>query len=460
MSLNKFCVLFFLLLGKSAFAADDWKDGDFTGYLRAGAGTSAAGTQNCYYLGNGDGHGYRLGNECDSYAEFGYSKVFAKADDGVSFIGHLMVNDYSGNSSYSGNPQLSQIFVSMAGWDWLGGGEAWIGERYYERPDIHWMDLQYINLNGTGGGIDNIPTTWGGKFSYALFKDNDTDNLTTTGQNNTPVKTGPTTSNAAVRNDLLYRGLPFTPNGTLDFIAGLITPTTSDPNRHMGYNAHIFYNKDLKSFIDGRNTFGVQFGAGPGTGLGAPAASFNPLSPTTTFGSTNGTVTAGPDNVGSNRMGQSGSTLLDNGTTRLRLLDAVWIQHTPRYSQAWDVIYEGVNSPILGGTSSWYSVGTRQAYAFGNHFKLQAEVGLDVVTYPQAGQESLVKYTLAPTLTLGPQLFDRPELRFFITQANWNGAATNTININNYNNTGALGTATADMSIGLQVEAWWGKTWF
>ena len=429
------------LMSFAAHASDD--EGEYVGYLRVGAGVSQyGGPQNCYYLGNGNGHGYRLGNECDSYTEFGYSKTMAKSDDGVRFVGHIMVNHFSPNSAYSGNLQITQIFVDVKDLSWLNGGTAWMGERYYERPDIHSMDLQYINLNGTGGGFDSINTALGGKFSYALFKDNDTNNF---------VGTAFTSSESAIRNNLLYRELPVNPGGKLDLIFGLITPS-SPSHRYGGFNAHLFHNQEI---LGGNNTFGIQYGVGPGTGRGAPAA-FDPTKPYLAFGSAG----VGPDAVGSNRMGQSGSTLLGGGDTRLRVFDALLIQPTRDFSMSFDLMFQADKSPVYGkGTSNWESFGVRPEYAFTQHFKLQGEVGVDHVTYPGAASESLMKYTIAPTLTLGPGYYDRPELRLFVTHANWNSAAGNTVNANNAGGT-SIGTVKSSTSIGIQLEAFWGKNWF
>ncbi|MBV1774582.1 carbohydrate porin [Burkholderiaceae bacterium DAT-1] len=435
----------------SAFASDD--EGEFTGYLRAGAGTSShGGTQNCYYLGNGNGHGYRLGNECDSYTEFGYSRTMAKADDGVKLVGYIMVNDYSGDSAYSGKLGISQIFVQAKGLDWLNGGTAWVGERYYERPDIHWMDLQYINLNGTGGGFDNIGTDLGGKFSYAIFKDNDTNNIAGTSLNNYSFKS----SNSAIRNNFLYRGLPVNAGGTLDLAVSLITPSSPDnggASRHSGYSLHLFHNQDV---MGGGNTFGVQYGVGAGTGRGDPGT-YTVATPWTAFGS-NGPCC--------NRMGVSGSTLLGSDDTRLRIFDALWIQPTKDFGAGFNYIHQEDKSPVYGingassGTSKWDSFGIRPSYAINEHFKLQGQIGIDRLSYPGTDTENLTTFTIAPTISLGKGFFDRPELRFFVTHAKWNNAATANINANNANSVGALGMATSGTSFGVQVEAWWGKNWF
>jgi len=426
-------------------------EGQYVGYLRVGAGFSqSGGPQNCYYLGTGDGNGYRLGNECNSYTEFGYAKTFAKAEDGVRFVGHIMVSDYSADSAYTGNIQISQIYVDTQGLGWLNGGTAWVGERYYERPDIHWMDWQFINLNGTGGGFDNIETPWGGKFSYAIFKDDDTNNNSPTVAS-TPVAF--VESNSAIRNNLLYRGLPTNAGGTLDVVLGLITPATSGTDRYTGYYGNLFHRQMI---FGGGNLLGAQYGVGSGTGRGAPGT-FNAASPNTAFGSTGG---AGPDAICCNRMGQSGSTLLGPSDTRLRLFDALDIQPTRNFSAAFDLVMQNDTSPTYGGTAQWDSFGFRPEYAFTSHFKLQAEIGLDHFSYPGAADENLIKYTIAPTLSLGPGFYDRPELRLFVTHANWNSAAIATINSNNYNSSTSLGLATTDTSFGIQLEAWWGKNWF
>jgi maltoporin len=434
----------------SAQASED--DGEFMGYLRVGGGVnSAGGPQNCYYLGNGDGHGYRLGNECDSYAELGYAKTLAKATDDTRFVGHFMVNDYSSNSAYSGNVQIAQIYVEVEGLTWLNGGTAWAGERYYERPDIHWMDLQYINLNGTGGGFDNIDTPLGVKFSYAIFKDNDSDVFSDPGKPDNAI-TG--SSNSAVRNNLLYRELPVNPGAHLDVILGLITPSTPSNDRHKGYYVSAFHKQQV---LGGDNTLGVQYGVGPGTGRGGPTT-FDPNNPANAFSASSGQQ--GADGICCNRMGQSGSTLLGSNDTRLRVFDAIWIQPTGPLSAAFDILFEKNQSPTYGGGSSyWYSAGFRPEYAFAKHFKVQGEIGMDHVTYPGANPESLIKYTIAPTISLGEGFFDRPELRLFVTRANWNSAAINTVNANN-GEAGAIGAVTSNTSYGVQLEAWWGRNWW
>jgi maltoporin len=406
----------------------------FHGYLRDGAGSSSVhGPQACFGLG-GNTMKYRLGNECDAYFEGGETWNFAKPDaDGVVFTGTLWANEYSGNSQFgSGGSSLglAKAYVEAKGLDFLGGGVAWVGERYYYRPDIHMLDLQFINMNGTGGGIDNIKAG-PGTFSYAVFKDNDN------AKQYVPSTDSYITTTAAVRQNFIYKGLPVNPGGSLDVALSLITAEgTGD---HDGYNLTLLHNQDA---FGGGNTFGVQYGVGPGAGTGSSTV------------------------LCCDRIGGSGTTNADSGVKRLRVFDHLWIQPTKQFSAEMIALYQrdtgDASSPVAfggvataTGTSNWTSLGIRPAYAFSEHVKLQAELGTDSVTSPTGGQsERLTKVTIAPTLTMGSGYWARPELRLYITHANWNNAAVAAVNAAN-TTPGVFGNATSGTSAGLQLEAWW-----
>jgi maltoporin len=93
--------------------------GEFHGYFRAGAGSSAGhGPQACYGLG-GNAQKYRLGNECDAYFEGGYTKELAKSDNGVSFVGTVWGVANTPNSDFAGAWPIRRIRISPAArWNW------------------------------------------------------------------------------------------------------------------------------------------------------------------------------------------------------------------------------------------------------------------------------------------------------------------------------------------------------
>lgn len=387
----------------------------FHGYLRAGAGSSSThGPQSCYGLG-GNTMKYRLGNECDSYTEFGYTKELVKLDDGVSFVGTIWVNAYKGSSDFAdAKLGIAKAYVEARGIAELQGGTAWIGKRYYVRPDIHMLDLQYINLNGTGAGLDQI-AIGPGHFSYAFFKDND--------QTITDPNTGAVTNTtAATRQNFVYQDIPVNPGGTIDAVATVITAQGND--RHNGWQISAFHKQD-KVMGNGGNTFGVQYGVGPGTAIG----------------------------VGNDRIGAAGSTALGSDVTRARVFNDLWIQPTDNFGMEFIALMQRDKSDA-GGSSTWTTIGARPVYALSKHIKLALEVGTDRVTSPTGGPaQRLTKVTFAPSISAGPGLWARPELRAFVTYGKWNDAATASVNA--ANNSGPVyNNNTSGTSIGFQLETW------
>jgi maltoporin len=399
----------------AANGAGNDSDG-FHGYGRVGAGTSSThGPQSCYGLG-GNTMKYRLGNECDAYIEFGYTREMVKVD-GVSFSGTVWVNAYSPGSDFGdAKLGLAKAYVEAKGLDFLNGGVAWVGKRFYVRPDIHMLDLQYINLNGTGAGLDQIKVG-PGHLSYAFFKDND---VTITD----PVTGKPAAkTTAATRQNFVYQDIPVNTNGTIDAVATVIT-AQGDASRHNGWQMSVFHKQD-KVMGNGGNTFGVQYGVGPGTGIG----------------------------VGNDRIGASGSTLLGPDVKRARVFNDIWIQPSDNFGMEFVALAQRDKSDA-GGTSTWTTLGMRPVYALTKHLKLQLEVGTDRVTSPTGGEaQRLTKITFAPTISAGPGLWARPELRAFVTYGKWNDAATASVNASN-NSGPVYNNRTSGTSAGFQVETW------
>ena len=413
-----------LAIASGSAAADPMYPSDsegFHGYLRAGAGSNTSGdggSQGCFGLG-GNTMKYRLGNECDAYTEFGYTKSVAKSG-GVNYLATIWVNAYAPNSDFGDNKLgIVKAYVEAQGLDFLNGGTAWVGKRFYYRPDIHMLDLQYINMNGTGAGLDRIPVG-PGKFSYAFFKDNDVNAR----NKDTGAITG---TRSAVRQNFIYGDIPVNVNGTLDVAATIITAEGKDNDiygpKHNGWQLSAFHRQG--KVFGGGNTFGVQYGVGPGVG--------------------------GDGNGQYRRIGQHLPTVR---TASARASSMTWRSSRWKTS-AWNSSPCGKKtSRTLTGSSTWTSVGVRPVYAFTNNFKLVGELGTDRVT--QAGglpAKRLTKLTIAPTISAGPGLWSRPELRAFVTYGKWNDAATASVNASNnggpiYNNN------TSGTSYGFQVETW------
>ncbi len=393
------------LAADDGFASD--AEGEFHGYVRFGVGqnTSSHGEQACFGL-QGIAK-YRLGNECDFIGEVAYTKELAKTANGVSIVGTAMAAAANPNPQYrieDSSLRMSQAFVEVKHIDALKGGTIWAGERYYNRPDIHVLDLKYVHMDGVGGGIDGIPLG-PGKFSYALFR-NDVD------------KTQP-----ANRHAFTYQDLPVNTNGTLKFDATVIRADSSVPNAHDGWSLSIAHKQD--KFLGGDNIFALQYGVGPGI-----------------------------------KIGGTGDLTLDSEVTRTRVFDQLIWQIGPKWIGSANFLVQRDKSKT--GTQTWTSVGARPVYALRENLKLQWEVGHDRITPADGGAtQRLTKITFAPTLVLAPRLatendfWRRPELRAFVTYAKWNDAAQTAAPAGSaLSSSGVFGGKTNGISFGVQFETW------
>lgn len=96
-----------------------------------------------------------------------------------------------------------------------------------------------------------------------------------------------------------------------------------------------------------------------------------------------------------------------------------------------------------------FSLGGRGSYAFTKNFKGLVE--LSTTTRKGSGPDQrLSKVTLAGALALNEDFWSRPELRLYVTKANWNQAAA----VANAGTFGANGKTSRTL-VGVQYEVWW-----
>ena len=376
--------------------------GEFHGYFRAGVGSnSGGGSQACYGL---EGvPKYRFGNECDLYGEFGYTKEFAKAANGASFVGTVMASTWNPGSDIGASKfGLEQAMVEAKNVPFLEGGTAWMGKRHYDRPDIHVLDFKYLNGDGVGGGIAGVKAG-PGSFSYALFR-NDINQTV-----------------AATRHSFIYEGIPVNPNGSLKLDATIIRGddqkvNTLNPKVQNGWSFTVLHKQD--KVLGGDNTLALQYGSGSGIKIGGTE------------------VTASAD------------------IKRTRVFDNMIWQFTPEFSGSVNGVWQRDKSDA--GSTTWTTVGVRPVYALNDNFKLILDLGHDNVKPANGGaDQKLTKLTFAPTLAAGKGFWSRPELRAFVTYAKWNTAAQQAAPAGStLSSTGAFGGSTNGTSAGLQVEAW------
>lgn len=371
---------------------------DFSGYFRGGPGlgqNNAART--CYGL-SGDALKYRLGNECDTYGEFKFGHTIQQ--DGVEISANVMVNSYNIGTDTSTNAVgMNQVYVQAKGLDVAPGTNFWIGKRFYGREDVHIVDTFFTFLDGTGAGADNIDLG-AAKLGLSVFQ---TDNTTS----------GVVGTKPGTRLHVDLTDISTNEGGKLRVLGSLTQGTFTGGSSG---NSLTFQHKQDHLFGSSlNNALWVQFAKG--------SANLN---------------------------GNFGDLAGSSSASSSRLADSVTWQSGKFGGQALAMLAQSDDGLGVKTTSS--SLGAAFSYGFTKNFKLKGDIGLTQKKVDGQDAQQLNKVTIAPTLALGPDFFSRPELRFYVTHANWSNAANTAAGAGGL--TGLGDGATSGTSIGFQVEAW------
>ncbi|CEG52471.1 maltoporin [Stutzerimonas kunmingensis] len=381
---------------------------EFTGYMRSGVGESVnSDSQSCFQL-PGAPSKYRLGNECEQYAELDLRQdLYTFADGSVLSLEGMaaLYNQYNHTPEFTGDHGWARMVQAYAEWSKvpaLNNGSLWAGRRFYKRNDIHISDFYYWNQSATGAGVEDMEIG-GLKYSYAFSR-----------------KDSVFQEEYVTRHDFNVGGFDSNPGGELEFGLSYLDKPSRD-GANSGWAVTVQHVQS--DFLGGKNTLALQYGEGPGTGLG-----------------------------------YTGDVTLDDSAKSWRVVEYFDWQVTPRFGGQAQVVYQK-DKRADGGDQDWWSVGARPVYAFSEQFKLVAEVGHDQIDATD-GTRKLTKFTIAPTWSpAGPGFWARPEFRLYYTYASWNEAAQRAANLmaegSALSDTGAFGNARHGSNCGVQVEHWW-----
>ncbi len=368
------------------------------GYFRTGIGSSENGNiQECFKL-TGAPTKYRLGNECEQYAEFSAKQPIANFKDGSQLSINGMVQFYnvygqalkfSGDNGYT---RLNQIYLDWRNLAVLNGGNFWAGRRYYNRNDSHMTDFFYWNQSATGFGIDSYDLN-DYKISYSFSRK---DNLFQ--------------EEMASKHDLTVKGININPDNELQLGASYI-----DHQQNNGWSLIV---QDIqKHRFNGKNTVALQYGEGPGTGLS-----------------------------------YTGDVNLSRNNTTFRTLEMFdWQTESNRFNGQMQAVYQKNNFKDLPNTE-WISLGSRTSYVLNDKVKITGELGFDQIKDTE--KRNLTKLTLAPTWAFkGTKYYDRPELRVYYTYANWNNAERKLRD--QVMSDSDFVASNHGSNFGIQLENWW-----
>lgn len=370
-----------------------------SGYFRAGPGaTKKDSARACYGL-DGPGLKYRLGNECDYYGEFLFSSKFKKSD--LEYSINLMPTLYNGGTDTgSSKMTMAQMFVEGKGFDFSPTTTFWAGKRYYRRADVHIVDTHYIDMSGVGAGASDISLgTSSAKMALGYFRNDGGDS----GTSKVP----------GTRLNFDFYDIAVNSNGKLRLLGTFTKGDFTGGESGAGLTA-----QHVQGGLPGglENTFWLQYAQG--------SAGLN---------------------------GNFGNLAAPSGTKSVRVIDSITWQSGAFGGQA-QLAFQNDRSDAGPKTDS-VTVGGRASYALTRNFKLLAELGHSEKK-PEGGQtQKLTKFTFAPTLSTGPDFWNRPELRLYVTTARWNSAANTAAGAGGV--TGIGDGKTKGTSFGAQVEVWW-----
>jgi maltoporin len=397
----------FALFAAGAAHAVDW-----SGYMRGGpaATTESGKSRQCYGIGELK---YRLGNECDFYGEFQLAQ--AMKADGVDFNAVLMTSYYSpateSNSSYG----IEQAYVEMKGVDIAPQALFWMGKRR-DRDDVHIVDTFFTNMSGVGAGVENIDVGFG-KFGLAAYKA-DTPAQEVDGVLNTTAG-----NNGVGRIHAQLYNIPVNPDGKLRLVA---TFSHGDSQGGLKGQAGFGFNVEhvQDKFFGGGNHIWLQYADG----------------------STD--INQGISDNGAHGSGYKVWRIVESPSWQVGAFGGQAIamyQHNKAPDTA-----TPVSTLSTAVSSNYWTIGGRGSWGITKNLKWLTEIGYSSLKPDGAASENVTKLTIGPALSTGPDFWKRPELRLYVTYADYNKAAAQDSN----NNYGFVSTKTSAVSYGAQVEIW------
>lgn len=397
---------------------------DFHGYARSGIGwTGNGGEQKCAKV-TGAPSKYRLGNECETYAELKLGQELWKEGNKSFYFDTNLAYSVSQQKDWEDTkPGFREVNVKATNIiDWLPGSTLWAGKRFYQRHDVHMIDFYYWDISGPGAGLENIDLGFG-KLSFAVTRN--TEEGGSYGWIDDKSGKGQLTSNDIF--DIRLANLPVNAGGTLEL--GI---DYGRANTRKGYHLDKQAPKDgvmltaehTQSLLGGFNKFVLQYAT---------------------------------DAMTSSGNGRAEGANVNNDGHMLRVLNHGAISITKKWDLMYAAMYQDIDLDNNNG-NTWYTVGVRPMYKWTPIMSTLMEVGYDHVKSQRTkANNDQFKITLAQQWQAGDSIWSRPAIRLFTSYSKWNEKWGYDGNI------AAKDTAAHQFSrgnkdeftFGAQFEAWW-----
>lgn len=408
---------------------------DFTGYARSGIGwTGSGGEQQCFQA-TGAQSKYRMGNECETYAELKLGQeVWKEGDKSFYFDTNVAYSVAQQNDWEATSPAFREANVKGKNLiDALPGSTLWAGKRFYQRHDVHMIDFYYWDISGPGAGLEDVDLGFG-KLSFAATRSSEAGGSYTFSSDRIRDFA---TSTANDVFDVRLAGLETNPDGVLELGVDYGRANARDDYRledGASKDGWMFTAEHTQSMLKGYNKFVLQYAT---------------------------------DAMTSQGKGVPQGTSLNNNGDMYRILDHGAISLAERWDLMYVAMYQNIDLDNDRGTE-WYTVGVRPMYKWTPIMSTLLELGYDNVKSQQASERNgQYKVTLAQQWQAGDSIWSRPALRLFATYAKWDekwgynkdsaGDLTTFASADSTGN-GILTNSRGnndEFTFGAQMEIWW-----
>jgi maltoporin len=290
----------------------------------------------------------------------------------------------------------------------------WMGKRR-DRDDVHIVDTFFTNMSGVGAGVENLDVGVG-KIGFSGYKADtsvvrDSAGLEVPNQGN-----GTGTQNGVGRFHVQWYDIPVNPDGKLR-VVGTVSKGDSQGGLkgQSGYGINVEHVQD--KFFGGGNHIWVQYAQG----------------------STD--INQGISDNGAHGSGYKTWRIVESPSWQVGAFGGQAIAE-----------YQHNKAPDNSGqvSNNFWTVGGRGSYGLTKNLKWLTEIGYSSLKPDGGKSENVTKVTIGPALSTGPDFWKRPELRLYVTYADYNKAAA----ADTANNYGFPTNKTNAVSYGAQVEIW------
>ena len=367
---------------------------------------------------------YRLGNECETWLEFGiYQDV--EFENGIKL--HNQVR-----SSFSGENEKSIDFVRWEEfytevYNLIESNRAsfWIGRKYHERYDSYMSDYFFLNMNGTGLGVRDLEIADGLTFSYSyIFDDLVHDSFEGDEYlrfNSHDIRFIQSTQSGDITlflNYMHFSDKSFKSGERIDasdgFALGLLYENTKITKQLFG--------------MDGNNISGLFYGNGAAKNAGSSSSYLQDSMLDTILGN---------------------NSKIDEAET-VRFINYGYFQND-RLGFMTNLVYEKRDeSKYSNIKQDWFSIGIRPYLPLNENIRFLADAGFDKVDDKINNKSyELTKMSFATEFAFAKGVWRHPVLRIYYTYAEWSDSAKGSVGTDYY------ADKTSGDNAGIQIEYWW-----